>query len=242
MKQLDILDTYDPAFFERLKKIENNHFWFYIRRKWIFDKIKKFIPPPAKLLEVGCGTGNVSSFLAKKGYIVTGCEYYSEAINMGWPGYRKVQGNATNLKFGDNSLDIVGLFDVLEHFQDDITPLKEAVRVLKKGGIIVLTVPSREELWSHFDKEAMHKRRYTKERLKRVFSDVRITPLLVEYMFMSLYLPVKFRSKRREYGDPFRINTLVNTLLKGLFDIERSISKCIPLPIGTSLIAIAQRN
>jgi ubiquinone/menaquinone biosynthesis C-methylase UbiE len=242
MEPLDILDTYDPSFFQRLKKIEKNHFWFHIRRKWIFDKIKKVVSPPAKLLEVGCGTGNVSSFLAKKGYIVTGCEYYREAINMGWPGYHKVQGNATNLKFGDNSLDIVGLFDVLEHFQDDITPLKEAVRVLKKGGIIVLTVPAREELWSHFDKAAMHKRRYTKERLKRIFSDVRIKPLLIEYMFMSLYFPIKFRGKRREHGDPFRINILVNTFLKGIFDIERFISKCISLPIGTSLIAVAQKN
>lgn len=71
-------DTFDPSFFGWLKKAEERHFWIQIRRKWIFDKIKKFIPPPAKFLEVGCDTGNIGSFLAQKGYLVTGCEFYPE--------------------------------------------------------------------------------------------------------------------------------------------------------------------
>jgi ubiquinone/menaquinone biosynthesis C-methylase UbiE len=50
---------------------------------------------------------------------------------MAWPDFLKVQGDASNLPFEDNSFDIVGIFDAIEHFQDDITPLKEAVRVTK---------------------------------------------------------------------------------------------------------------
>jgi ubiquinone/menaquinone biosynthesis C-methylase UbiE len=126
----------------KIRYYERFNLWL----KWIFDKLKKFIPPPAKVLEVGCGAGNVSSFLAQKGYAVTGCEFYTEAINMAWPDFLKVQGDASNLPFEDNSFDIVGIFDAIEHFQDDITPLKEAVRVTKRGGIIVLTVPARKEL------------------------------------------------------------------------------------------------
>jgi ubiquinone/menaquinone biosynthesis C-methylase UbiE len=236
-------DTFNPSAFERLKKAEENHFWFQIRRKWIFDRIMKFIFPPAKILEVGCGTGNVSSFLAQKGYIVTGCELYSEAINMSWPGFLKVQGDANNLPFKDTSFDIVGLFDMIEHFQDDTTPLKEAIRVLKKGGIIVVTVPAREELWSYRDERALHKRRYTKERLKIAFSKANIKPVLTEYMFMSLYMPMKYlRGKSKKNNNQFKINKLVNPLLKGIFNIERLISKGLPLPIGTSLIVVAQKN
>lgn len=236
-------NTFDPLFFERLKEAEKNHFWFQIRRKWIFDKIKKFVSAPAKVLEVGCGTGNVSSFLAHKGYIVIGCEYYREAINIGWPDYLKVHGDAENLPFEDNSFDAVGLFDVLEHFQDDTAPLKEAVRVLKKRGLLAVTVPARKELWSHYDEKSLHKRRYAKEDLKQIFSEVNINPLLIEYMFMSLYLPVKYiRSKRAGLDEQLRINPLINILLKRLFDIERFVSKGIFLPIGTSLIAAAQKK
>ena len=223
----------------KIRYYERFNLWL----KWIFDKLKKFIPPPAKVLEVGCGAGNVSSFLAQKGYAVTGCEFYTEAINMAWPDFLKVQGDASNLPFEDNSFDIVGIFDAIEHFQDDITPLKEAVRVTKRGGIIVLTVPARKELWSSFDEMSRHKRRYTKKVLKSIFLDMNLSPLSIEDMFMSLYLPMKYtRNKDRGKNDPFSINPLVNTLLKGLFDVERFTSKYLSLPIGTSLIAVAQKN
>lgn len=235
-------DTFDPALFEKLKKAEEKHFWFQIRRRWIFDKLRKFIAPPAKVLEIGCGTGNVSSFLSRKGYEVTGCEYYREAIKRVWPGFRIVQGDADNLPFEDNSFDIVGLFDVIEHFHDDTKPMKEAVRVCRKGGIVAVTVPAGEELWSWFDETSLHKRRYTIARLKEVFSEVEINPLLIEYMFMSLFLPMKYMRGKGEADDLFRINPLVNVLFTRLSDIERYMSRFFPLPVGTSLIAVARKN
>ncbi len=234
-------NTYDPSYFKKLKRVEEKYFWFLIRRKWIFDRISKFIAPPAKVLEVGCGTGNVSSFLSQKGYAVIGCELYTEAIDMAWPGYLKVQGDSNTLPFKENFFDIVGLFDVIEHFHDDIAPLKEVMKVVKKQGIVVITVPARKELWSYIDEKALHKRRYTKEMLRQIFSEARLTPLLLEYMFMSLYLPMKYmRGKNKKTNNQFKINNLVNPLLNGIFDTERLISKGFPLPLGTSLIAIAR--
>jgi ubiquinone/menaquinone biosynthesis C-methylase UbiE len=236
-------DTFDPFLFERLKKAEAEHFWFKIRRKWIFDKIKKHIAPPAKFLEIGCGIGNVSAFLAQKGYSVTGCEYHQEAISMAWPGFQLVQCDANRLPFDDRSFDIAGLFDVIEHFQDDISLLGEAFRIVKDGGIIAITVPARPEAWSCFDEISLHKRRYTKEGLKKALSSAKLNPLLIEYMFMSLYLPMRYmRVKSRDDNDLFKINKSFNALLKGLFNLERIISKGLPLPIGTSLIAIARKE
>ncbi len=235
--------TYDPSFFDRIKKVEDNHFWFRIRRKWIFDRIREFAPPPAKLIEIGCGMGNVSSFLAQKGYIVTGCEYYPEAINKAWPGFQIIQGDANNLPFENDSFDIVGLFDVLEHFQDDIAPLREAVRVLKKKGIAVITVPAKEDLWSWVDEVSLHKRRYTKERIKKNFMELRLTPLATEYLFMSLYLPMKYMRRENKKGDDiFKVNKTINTLLCCVFETERFISKVLPLPVGTSLIGVARKK
>lgn len=200
------------------------------------------MPPPAKILEVGCGTGNVSSFLAKKGYKVTGCEYYSEAINRSWSGFQIIQGDANNLPFENNSFDVVGLFDVIEHFQDDKAVIKEAARVLKDEGILILTVPAREELWSSVDEISFHKRRYTQEKLKRLYSEIDFEPLLTEYMFMLLYVPMKhMRKSGVKNNDLFKINSIVNVLLAGFFNIERIVSKRVPLPIGTSLIGIAQK-
>jgi ubiquinone/menaquinone biosynthesis C-methylase UbiE len=62
----------------------------------------------------------------QKRYDVTGCEYYREAIDNSWGGFKIVQADAEALPFKDESFDIVGLFDVIEHFKDDVIPLKEA--------------------------------------------------------------------------------------------------------------------
>jgi ubiquinone/menaquinone biosynthesis C-methylase UbiE len=235
--------TFTPSAFQRLKNAESNHFWFLTRRKWIFDRLKRFIPPPAKVLEVGCGTGNVSSFLALKGYTVIGCELYAKALKMAWQGFLKVQGDANLLPFKDSSFDAVGLFAIIEHFQNHVEPLRESLRIVRSGGFIVVTVPARQELWSNGDEKSFHKRRYSRSALRRIFLELNLTPLLIEYMFMSLYLPVKFtRSKRDKKDDKLKINRFVNNLLKGVFEMERAISKGISLPTGTSLIAIAQKK
>lgn len=231
--------TYDPSFFKLLKKAEKHHFWYRARRKWILDRVRMTAPPPAKLLEVGCGTGNVSSYLSQNGYQVTGCEYHQEAIDMAWPGFDIVRADALNLPFADRSFDILGLFDVLEHFDEDISILREAHRAVKEGGIIVITVPAREELWSHFDELSHHKRRYTKKALHDIISQAGLNPLSNEYMFMSLYLPAKHLRKRTDLSGYLAINPLVNTLSGMVAGIERTISNFISLPVGTSLIATA---
>lgn len=236
-------ETYDPSYFNKLKRVEEKHFWFYIRRKWIFDRIKKFVPSHAKILEVGCGTGNVSSFLSQKGYTVIGCELYAEAIDMAWPGFLKVQGDLVSLPFKNGSFDMVCLFDVIEHLQNDMSVMKEASRVVRKGGILAVTVPARIELWSYIDETAMHKRRYDKKMLQRLFAETKLTSLLSEYMFMSLYLPMKYiRAKSKKRDLILSTRKPVNHLLTWLFDIERFISKRLSLPIGTSIIAIAQKT
>jgi ubiquinone/menaquinone biosynthesis C-methylase UbiE len=175
--------------------------------------------------------------------MVTGCELYSQAINMSWSGFLMVQGNAASLPFTQESFDIVCLFDMIEHFQDDVTPLKEALKVLKKEGILVITVPAMEELWSYDDEKAYHKRRYTKTTVATALSGAGVTPLLLEYMFMSLYFPIKYiRGKSEQGSDKLIINRFVNTLFKAIFHIERIVSKGLPLPIGTSLIAVAKKR
>lgn len=233
--------TFDFTVFSRLKEVEGDHFWFDVRRKWIFDKIKKFKRPPATFLEVGCGTGNVSSYLSSRGYSVTGCEYSEEAIKLGWPGFNIIKADARNLPFVDESFDMVGLFDVIEHFEDDLYIINEAKRILTKKGIMVITVPANEELWSDYDIKSFHKRRYNKKTLVEVLSKAGLQVLLVEYMFMSLYLPMKYIRNKNQNDDPFKINKYVNKFLKILFNIERKLSQLCSLPFGTSLIAIAQK-
>ncbi len=235
--------TFDPAAFTKLKAAEERHFWFRIRRRWITDRIARFVPPPARVLEVGCGSGNVGAHLSRKGYRVTGSELYADALEMAWSGFDKVRSDAVDLPFDDGAFDVVGLFDVIEHLDDDLPPLREAFRVLKREGIVIVTVPARRELWSHVDVLSFHRRRYVPALLRRLFSQLGAREEALEYMFASLYLPMMLgrRKSREKVPNQLDIGPLANLCFQTLCDTERRISRRAPFPIGTSLIAVYRK-
>lgn len=232
------MNTYNPEFFNKLKEDEKKHFWFKVRRKWIYEKIYKYVPPPANIVEVGCGSGNISHFLSGKGYHVTGCDYFDKAFAYSQTNFKKVIGNALSLPFKHQSYDIVCFFDVIEHFDKDLILLKEARRILKPHGMIAITVPANMSLWSYFDIESCHKRRYTKKEVLSLLISSRFKPLSVNYMFLPLYIPMKFRSKKNKGHDEFAINDVVNKLAFMILEMERIMARMIPIPFGTSIIAL----
>lgn len=103
-----------------------------------------------KILEVGAGMGGDSVYLAKQGAVVTALDYTGEALSA-IREHAKIenvelsikQGDTRQLPFKDESFDIVFHQGLLEHFKDPVSVLKEHVRVLKKGGFLVVDVPQR---------------------------------------------------------------------------------------------------
>jgi SAM-dependent methyltransferase len=74
-----------------------------------------------------------------------------------------------NLPFGLTAFDLVCLFDVLEHIQDDVNALRSIRSLLKSRGKLLLTVPAYQWLWNAHDHQLHHVRRYTASTLKRCF-------------------------------------------------------------------------
>ncbi|MFH1785017.1 MAG: class I SAM-dependent methyltransferase [Candidatus Micrarchaeota archaeon] len=101
------------------------------------------------ILDNGCGAAVVSRILAKNGYKVTGFDI-SYAIIKKIPKQRNLKlivGDSDTLPFPDNSFDCVICSEVLEHIKDNGPSIKEINRVLKKGGIAIITIPN----WSCYD-------------------------------------------------------------------------------------------
>jgi ubiquinone/menaquinone biosynthesis C-methylase UbiE len=106
----------------------------------------RYVEKSAKLLDLGCGTGLSSSMLNDKGYDVTGLDL--SEINMRAAGKTEkmglkfIQGSALSLPFADNSFDAVGSFLFIEHILHVDICLAEMVRVVKKGGVIIILSPN----------------------------------------------------------------------------------------------------
>jgi SAM-dependent methyltransferase len=98
------------------------------------------------LLEIGGGRSGLSKLLYPDAEVVNIDldPALADAPCNRRPGQRFVAGSATELPFADASFDVVTMFDLIEHVEDDERVAAEAMRVLRPNGVVLLTTPSSE--------------------------------------------------------------------------------------------------
>jgi ubiquinone/menaquinone biosynthesis C-methylase UbiE len=121
-------------------------------------------PPPAKLLDIGCGTGWTSIFFAKRGYSVHGVDISEGMISAAEE--NKIVNNVRNIEFSvcdyekmnfDLEFDIVIYFDSLHHSENETLALQSAFKALKNGGICVLLEPGKGHSKAEKSREVIEK-------------------------------------------------------------------------------------
>lgn len=160
--------------YKQFYQAERSHWWFIIRNKILLNcveqTLKEFKIENAKILNVGAATGGTSQMLEKFGEVTSieydkGCvDFLRESLKL-----NAIQGSITALPFEAETFDLVCAFDVIEHVDEDDRAAKELMRVCKKNGVIVLSVPAYQFLWSRHDEVNHHKRRYTKSNFEKLF-------------------------------------------------------------------------
>jgi len=241
--------------FSNLYNLENNNFWFKVRNKIIKFYILKYLPnKEIKILDIGCGTGFVSYNIKNMGYSVDCLDIFLEAIKF------CMKRNAGNDYYIVNlysmpfirHYDLICAFDVIEHIDDDCKVLKNIHSALKKDGQLLITVPANKKLWSKIDIYSGHKRRYSKEELRKKTEDAGFEIIRVSY-FMTLLFPFIYISRLRYKNindsnknansfNELSINHVLNIVFYFIFNIESYLIKYINLPFGSSLICIARKK
>jgi SAM-dependent methyltransferase len=252
---------YDPAFFDRLARIEDLHFWFRARNRLIFKLAKKItsqLEPGHLVLEVGCGTGNVLRVLreASPQGVVIGLELWLDGLRHAQrrsPGLL-VQGDVRDFPFG-KPFHLIGMFDVLEHVQEERETLASVWKSLVPGGTLLLTVPAHRFLWSYFDEAAHHCRRYSvqeiRERLTEAGFRVEYASQFMATTFPLIWMVRKVRglrgradsgTNRAQANDEFRLIPILNGVLTALLSLEADwLASGHRLVVGTSLVVVARK-
>ena len=101
-----------------------------------------------RLLDLGCGPALMAPALLERGFEVWGVDASARMIEAGrarlaHPACHLETGDAASLRFASGFFDAVVSMGLLEYFPDYSPVLSEIARVLKPGGIAILTVPSR---------------------------------------------------------------------------------------------------
>lgn len=255
---------FDATLFQHLYEAEDKHFWFRARNHLIAGLIQQLtenFQPDSRVLEIGCGNGNVLRVLeanVKQGTVI-GIEPFAEAVALarGRVTCEVLQGDVRALPFS-TKFDLVCMFDVLEHLPDDAESLSKIIELLPVNGKILLTVPAHKSLWSYFDDISHHYRRYEKSDLHNLLQQ---QGLQVEYLtfFQSITYPIVrlgrtltlFGQKQTELTEEkkyqltlreLQVTPIINEIFYTLSSFEKYlIKRRWNLPIGTSLLAIAKK-
>lgn len=234
-----------------LYELEDKHWWHIAKRKTCLALLRKYlIVKNPKILDVGCGTGkNVEEF-SKLGQAY-GLDNSPDALQFCKEkrGLKNISlGDAEKTGFDEKMFDVLSMLDVLEH-TDDTKTLKEARRILKDSGYLLITVPAYQWMWSNWDVALHHKRRYTKGQIVGLLERNGFEIVKASYLYSFLLLPVYVVRKIKNvlggenYSSDFKIGLPVADKVLGVIaDVERLIAFTFGVPFGLSIIVIARKK
>ena len=149
-------------------EVDEHHWWYRGRRRVIRAELDRLpLPPGARVLDAGCGSGRTLQELVDYGD-VSGIELNTEAAALARGralGDVEV-GRLEELPWEDATFDLITCLDVIEHVPDDTAALAELLRVCRPGGWLLVTVPAYQALWSRHDEANHHYRRYSRAALR----------------------------------------------------------------------------
>jgi len=115
-------------------------------RRNLGDLVLRYLPHDGPILEAGCGIGGWVKWLSLHGYDVVGVDWYDdvvEAARQADPSLVIERGDITRLRWPDHSFAGYVSLGVIEHFEEGPgAALREAFRVLRRGGMAIITVPA----------------------------------------------------------------------------------------------------
>lgn len=243
------------AEYEKLDRIDAEH-WFYrgkraIVRHFILRHIK--LAANDLLIDAGAGTGRWLVEMSRHCRVL-GLDDHDESIRIARPkieaaGGKLLQTSLNRIDLPDGCATVVTAMDVLEHIADDVAALKELARLVRPGGLVVITVPALRWLWSDWDVVLHHFRRYQWGDLHQLversglhvvhmaYTNTFVLPIVLIVRMWRKLFPPKEGGERAEDRIPIKP---LNSLLYGLY-VYPAIWRW-PLPLGVSLIAVLRKQ
>lgn len=224
------------------------HWWWRAREQQVLHSVRRFATwhgRRAKILDVGCGDGLIWPRLAPIGE-VAGIEPDAGQIAPGSPVRDRIEVSGfLTARPRPADHDLVLMLDVLEHIEEEQRALVRVRELLGPHGRFVVTVPALPALWSEFDEMSGHYRRYTKRSLRTALETAGLRVLSVRYCYLWTVLPLfarKFFFRAASGEDSSFVQPPpgpVNSLLYAVSLADHALSRRVPVPAGSSLIAVA---
>lgn len=244
--ELTVDTAFDAERHRGIDRAEATSWWYRTRNDLLVDFLHQAGGVDA-MWEIGAGSGLVARHLRRTGIDVVAVEPGAVGARLSAEaGVPTICATLESLRLPNDSLTAVGLFDVLEHVADRAALLGEIRRVLTPDGLLVVSVPAYQLLWSGADDVAGHQLRYRPKSLRAELNEAGFTTLRLGCRFASLVLPVALlRALPYRFGRRADATTVAAEIASGprgrlgdwATQVERRLGS--KLPIGTSIFAAA---
>lgn len=246
----------DAAEYSNIAALEREHWYYSGKRRFVRDWILRVRPPAPTdvLLDCGAGTGLFAEEMSDRCRVLV-LDDHEEALRLLRARFKPEQIlslSGDQVPLPDRSLEYVTALDVLEHVPDDAAVVRGFARLLKPGGLAVVTVPASMALWSDWDVALHHFRRYDRAQLRALFAGSGWEIVHVNYTNVLVYPAVwavrKWRAWRKPpsaAGATARTEDRIpprpiNGVLRAAF--VRMARWRVPFPFGVSLLLVARRR
>jgi SAM-dependent methyltransferase len=244
---------------QRYYELGKSYWWLVGKYRVIADAVSRHFPHSIegrapRILDLGCGPGNLLDSLAPYGDTF-GSDFSQDALRFcsGRGFSRLFRADFHSLPLRERSFDLITCIDVLEHLSDDRQAIRELVRILRPGGVLVVTVPAFMFLWGDHDTIYGHHRRYTTGELRERFEAAGLRVHKLSYFEPLFLLPLLvYRRLKKLFGngagrleerdDFLKLPAPLNAALCHMIAAERFPLRYLNFPFGVTVLAVASRR
>jgi SAM-dependent methyltransferase len=243
----------NAAEYSNLARVEERHWYYAGKREFVRRWLHRVGPPKEQqvLLDCGAGTGRFAHEMQRhcQVLVLDDHEEALELLRLSFPDERVIALTNGSVPLPDASIDYLTALDVLEHIENDVEAVRGFHRLLKPGGVVLVTVPASMVLWSYWDVSLHHFRRYSRAGLKTIFTVEKWDIVHVNYtnilVFPCVWLLRKLRKQKPTGDTANRMEDQIppawlNALLRWIF-VTMALWR-MPLPFGVSLLLVARRK
>ena len=210
------------------------------------------------LMDIGCSSGFMLKALKERfpSSTVIGADYVSgPLVNLAHsnPEIPLLQFDLTQCPLPGECLDGITLLNVIEHIEDDVSALRQTLRLLKPGGIAVIEAPAGPGLYDVYDKHLMHFRRYRMADLLAILKSTGFEILHQSHLGFFIYpvfAIVKKRNRKYLNADQMVQRQVVgsrihkgkdNRLMHTVMRLENAMRTYVSYPAGIRCVVICRR-
>lgn len=226
----------------------DEYWWYTARARLLEEGLGRFVTPGLQVLDVGSADAPSATWFHARAARRVALDIDPRGLTTDG-----VCGSAVSLPFASHSFDAVAAFDVIEHVDPETAAVSELHRVLRPGGMLLVSVPAYQWAWSDHDVANGHHRRYTRGRIVDVLTAGGFTIERATYAFSTVFPMfaaerLARRLRRNRPGHALDIATVprlprpLNAALRGLCRVDERLLRSRDLPWGSSVMIAARRD